>query len=324
MRSRFFVISSFILLSIASWYFLEGFVLRNYIALIPILFSIQILLNDFIEMYLFMNLNTFWFKILIFPGTVLHEISHALAAKITGCRIINISLFHFNAQGSLGSVEYTQQRDKFSVLRNFIVGFAPFFGCGIVLIALLNLTRSYYLGEILTVNIVNAENIQSILNSVVLIMQRFYQQFSLLNLNPIIILILYLQICFGLGAAPSSIDFKGTFSSGVRNPIGAFLFLLILTSIFYLGEYSLTSQYIVLFFRWILLILLVSISLLIASIPFVYLGTKFTELSLSKKFFTVAIPILVYMPTNNIVLTLLAFLITMFLLRYSWIFLKPR
>jgi len=324
MKSRFFIISGFILLSIASWYFLEGFILRNYIALIPILFSIQILLNDFIELYLFIKLNSFWFKILIAPGTILHELSHAVAAKITGCKITSISLFHFNAQGNLGSVEYTQPRDKFSVLRNFIVGFAPFFGCGIILIALLNLAQSHYPGEILTVNIVNYQSVESILKSIVLIMQKFYQQFFLSNLNFIIISILYLQICFGLGAAPSSVDFKGTFSSAIRHPIGTFILFLAFLSIFYLGEYPLTSKYIVLLFKWILLILLVSVSLLMASIPFIYLGTKFMELSLSKKFATLVIPLLVYLPTNNTVWTLLAFLITLFILRYSWIFLKPK
>ena len=324
MRSRFFIISGFILLSMASWYLLEGFILRNYIALIPILFSIQILLNDFIEMYLFIRLNSLWFKILIAPGTILHELSHAVAAKITGCKITDISLFHLDARGNLGSVKYTQSRDKFSVLRNFIVGFAPFFGCGIMLVALLNLAQSYHHGEILTVSIINCQSVESILRSIALIIQRFYQQFLLSSLNPITILILYLQICLGLGAAPSSVDFKDTFSSAIRHPVGTLILTFLFASIFYLGEYPLTSRYVVLLFKWILLILLVSVSLLTASIPLIYLGTKFMELSLTKKFFTLAIPVLVHLSINNTALTLLAFLVTLFTLRYSWIFLRPK
>jgi hypothetical protein len=307
----------------ASWYLLEDFILRNYIALIPILFSIQILLNDFMEIYLFMNLKAFWFKFLIAPGTILHELSHAFAAKLTGCRITSISLFHFNEQGTLGSVEYTQPRDGFSVLRTFIVGFAPFFGCGIVLIALLNLVQSHYPGGVLTADIVDAGSIQSILESIGLIVRKFYQQFQLGGWDIILLTALYLQICFGLGAAPSSVDFKGAFSSCIRHPLGTFLLILAFASIIYLGEYPLTSIYIVLFFRWVLLTLLVSISLLLASIPLIYLGTKFTEFSLPKKFFTVAVPAFTYILADDMFLTLIVFLTTFFILKYSWVFLKP-
>jgi hypothetical protein len=324
MRTRFFIILVFILLSIASWHLLEGFVLRNYITLIPILFSIQILLNDFIETYLFMNLKTFWFKILIAPGTILHELSHALAARITGCRIIKMSLFRFDSEGNLGSVEYVQLGDKLSVLRNFIVGFAPFFGCGVVLLALLNLAQDYYPGEVLTADFVNVESVQSVLDSIALIMQRFYRQFLSIDVNFAIILILYLQTCVGLGAAPSSIDLKSTFSSAVKKPMGTVILLLTFASVFYLGENQITSRYVILSFRWIIFILLVSTSLLIASIPFIYLGTKFVELTTPKKFFTVVITAITYPATNDIFLTLLAFLMALFVLRYSWILLKEQ
>ncbi len=323
MKSRFFIISCFILISAISWYLLKGFVLRDYIALIPVLFSIQILLNDFIETCLFMNLNALWFKILIAPGTILHELSHASAAKITGCKIISISLFHLDPKGTLGSVEYTQPMDKFSVLRNFIVGFSPFFGCGIVLIALLNTAQSHYPGEVLTARIVNVGGVQTILGSIGVIIQKFYQQFYLLDINPVIISLLYLQTCLGLGAAPSSVDFKGTFSSAIRHPIGTFILLLMFASIFYLGEFPLTSHYVVMLFKWIILILLVSISLLIASIPVIYSGTKFTELSFLMKFIALTITAVTYVITINVGLALLAFLITLLILRYSWIFLKP-
>lgn len=325
MNSRFLVISAFVLLSIVSWYFLDGFVLRNYVALIPLLFSLQILLNDFIEIYLYAKLDAFWFRFLIAPGTVLHEISHAVAAKLTGCDVTSLSLFHFNIRdGNLGSVEYAQPRDSLSVVRCFIVGFAPFLGCGIILIALLNFTQEYYSGGILTPALVDADSPTSVLDSMFQIAGRFYQQFSLLAFHPMIAFLLYLQVCFGLGSAPSSVDFRGAFSSLIRRPLGTFVLILFLASIFYLSEYSTTTSYVVLVFRWILFILLVSISLLLASIPLIYVGANFMRLSFATKLLLSAVTALTYMITNSVFFALTVFLLVLFSIRYSWVFIKQR
>ncbi len=327
MKSRFLIISLFVLLSIVSWYFLDGAILRNYIALIPLLFSLQILLNDFIESYLFINLNTFWFKLLIFPGTVLHELSHFLAAELSGCNVISFSLFRFDSHAqNLGSVEYEQPIDRFSVIRSFIVGFAPFFGCGMVLIALLNLVHVYYSGTYsgmaFSHRVMEADTLESILDSVYLIVTAFYQQFYIFTLKPALFLILYLQVCVGLGAAPSSVDFKGSFSSLVKHPLGTLVLLLFFASVFFISEYPPLSKYVVFVFKWILLILLASISLLIASIPVIYVGTNFIGFSFMKKIIIVTLSGVTYLVTSNQILAFIAFIVPVLVFRHSWIFLK--
>ncbi|MBN2014681.1 MAG: hypothetical protein JW778_05830 [Candidatus Altiarchaeota archaeon] len=323
MEYRALIVSVFVLLSIVAWHFLDGFVLRNYVALIPLLFAIQILLNDFIEVYLYAKLKAVWFRLLIAPGTILHEVSHAVAAKLTGCQITSLSLFRFRSHdGNLGSVEYEQPRDSLSVIRCFVVGFAPFFGCGIVLVALMNFTLEYHSGGFITPALVEANNLSPILDSMYSIVKAFYQQFSYVASKPIVFLLLYLQVCFGLGSAPSSVDFKGVFSSLLRRPLGTIVLLLFLAAVFYLSEYPLTAHYVVLAFRWILFILLVSISLLLSSIPLIYVGANFALLSIRSKLAVLIVSALIYFVTRNPFLVLAAFLLVLFSIRYSWLFIK--
>ena len=323
MSSRVIIISAFVLLSLASWYFLPGFALREYVAAIPILFSLQILMNDFIELYLMAKLDAGWFRLFIAPGTILHELSHAAAAKIIGCKVTSVSLLSLDPKKStLGAVEYEQPQDSFAVIRSFVVGFAPFFGCGIVLIALLNLTASYYSSSVLTPAAIDAGSIESILDSIYLIGALFYQQFSYMTANPIIPALLYLQICVGLGAAASSVDMKGAFSSLAEHPLGTVTLLLFFAAAFYLSEQPMTSAYVLYFFGWVLFILLTSISLLIASIPLLFVGATFVEVSWIKKLASIAAAALVYVLTGSILLSLGAFLLLLSILRFSWVFFK--
>ena len=115
----------------------EGYALQPYVAFLPALLAVQIFLSDFLHLYLEyeVRVGRRWFNLLIAPGTILHELSHLFAAVFTGCYITRVSLFKPNPRtGLLGFVEYTQPRDKWIVFRNFLVGFAPFFGCGLILL----------------------------------------------------------------------------------------------------------------------------------------------------------------------------------------------
>lgn len=321
MRSRFVVISFFVLLSIVSWCFLGGHPLGGYVAAIPILFSLQILLNDFIESYLFMKLDTFWFKLIIAPGTILHELSHACAAKLSGAQITSLSLFNLRSRsGNLGFVEYTQSPDFLSVVRSVFVGFAPFFGCGIVLLALLNMVWGP--PGILSSLVLEPSNAASIRNVVFEVVLLFYQQFLLIAENPALALILYLQVCLGLGAAPSSADFKGTLASAVKHPLGSFILLSLAAAVLYLGYHPMTSEAVVSVFRWILLILILSTSLLIASIPLIFLGAAFTQVSFLKKTLSASLALLTYLLSESLLFSAGAFFLVLFLFRYSWLIVK--
>ncbi|HIE34194.1 MAG TPA: hypothetical protein EYP86_03545 [Candidatus Altiarchaeales archaeon] len=331
---RITTISFFLVISCISWVLLDGFILRNYISLIPLLFAIQIFLNDFLESYLFMSVRGRLFSFLIAPGTIMHEISHYVAAKLMGCKITRISLFHTDStMGTLGSVEYRYKENMLSPIKSLIIGFAPFFGCGLILIALFNF---YYLnteGNFLTAEIVNVDNMQEIKDSFVLIIESFYSQFLKIDsLRPLFIIVLYLQICLGLGVAPSSTDFKGSLKSLIRHPIGTLILIILLIALVFLteksmmlGDYgSILSVNIILTMKWIVLLSLVSISLLIASIPFIFIGIKFLENSWAFRLISLLLCISVYMLSRDIKVAGLIFILAILLPRYSGIFLKKR
>lgn len=339
-----YIIIFFILLGSILWYLPLEFSLRNYIFLIPLLFAIQILLNDYLELYLNKKLKSRYFNIIIAPGTIIHEISHALMAKITGCKITKISFFNLdNKTRFLGFVEYTQPRDRFQVIRNLLIGFSPFFGCGIFLIAIFN-----YLAQqnpdigLIHPNLVEIEDINSILATVIMIIKKFYEQLVFLDLlNPIILLLLYLEFSFSFGSAPSSKDFKDSFHSILKNKLETFIILLLIIFIILLTEYaSLFGEYgkiisypVILTFKWIVLILMVSVSLLLISIPFSYIIIKNIEIRGIYKIIPLLSSLLVYLSMTKIlnsygeisfIFSAIFFFISLFILRYPRFFMKSK
>ena len=138
-KSRVLAVSCLMTLSWLLWHFLEGFDYRMMFAAIPLLFTAQITLSDALENILISKVGyrTKWFTLLLAPGTILHELCHLMAALATGCTVTKAALFKPNpSTGVLGFVSYTQPDDKWVVFREFIVGFAPFFGCGLCLFLL--------------------------------------------------------------------------------------------------------------------------------------------------------------------------------------------
>ncbi|HDI72832.1 MAG: hypothetical protein DRO76_01670 [Candidatus Altiarchaeales archaeon] len=335
-----YTIIIFILLALVSWYLFSEFSLRNYIFLIPILFAIQILLNDLLESYLNRKLKERYFSIVIAPGTIVHEISHAFAAKITGCKIKGISFFSPDQRGGvLGFVEYIQPRDRFHVIRNLLIGFAPFFGCGIFLIALFN-----YLAQqnpdisLISPDLVKIEDISGILPTMISIMEKFYEQLIFLDLsNPIILLILYLEFSISLGTAPSSKDFGDFFHSIAKYKLQTIIIILLIISIILLTEYA-PDEYgisciMVLAFKWMILILMISLSLLLISIPLTYTIINITEIRGVYKIIPVLSFLLIYFFTTKIlnstreislISSVIFFLTSLFILRYPRFFIKPK
>jgi len=180
----------FAITAAVSWLILKDFSVRNYIALIFALFAAQVLLNDVLESYLVSKLKTRYFNLVIAPGTIIHEASHAIMAKLTGCDITRISLFnHSQKNGILGYVEYAQPADGHQPIRSLLIGIAPFFGCGIFLIAILNyLALSNPQLSPVNPSILEIRGADEILSSMNLILVRFYDQLLFLDLsNPIIL-----------------------------------------------------------------------------------------------------------------------------------------
>ena len=325
--SRLSIILSFVLLGLVSWYLLEGFETRVLIALIPFLFAVQISLNDLLELYVVGRLRKNMFNLVIAPGTVAHELSHLIAAMLTGCEIRKVKLFSPDSRtGNLGYVEYAPERDEFEFLRNLVVAFAPFFGCGILLILLLNVSSAITGENLLDFGVMDLEDSFSI------IIRNFLNQFNYLDAYPAILLIVYLQLCLGLGSAPSSQDFRVSLRSLRKRWVSVVLLLLVIISIIMIGEYAhmlggygiQVSEFIRMGLRFSVVVLSVSILFLVLSIPFVFVIIKFSEIGTNGKLVSLIITLLMLIITNSVVLSVCVFLLLLFLIRYQRVFLKPR
>lgn len=81
------------------------------------------------------NATIVWLAVLFFPGTVVHEIAHALAASLLGVAVGNME-FIPKLEGErvkLGSVQVGHT----DPLRRFLIGAAPFFVGTLLLLAIL-------------------------------------------------------------------------------------------------------------------------------------------------------------------------------------------
>jgi len=322
---RISIIVLFVFLGLVLWFALEGFVTR-YISLIPVLFAIQISLNDVLELYILKRAGRNLFSLVIAPGTIAHELSHLVAAVITGCEIKRVNLFRLNSRtGTLGYVEYSSRRDEFEFLRNLIVGFAPFFGCGLLLILLLNIGNSITGENLLDVNV-------DLEGSVFLIIEKFLNQFYYLDSYPVILIILYLQLCLGLGSAPSSQDFRISGRSLRGKWLSVVLLLLVVASVIIVGEYAQAlgdygtkiSETIKLGFRFSVIVLLISVMFLLLSVPFIFILMKFSEIGTVGKISTLVISGIALILTDSFLLSGGAFLLFLLVFRYQWVFLKPK
>jgi len=286
--SRPLTIIVFIILSAALWQVLEGYTYRFLFCAIPLLLAAQITLADALEDLLTSRLRygTKWFTLLIAPGTILHELCHLLTALATGCTVTKAALFRPNpATGVLGFVNYTQPDDKWTVLREFIVGFAPFFGCGIVLL----LFNSYFGGSISSLiddspitDVSQAWGFaQSVASSV-------FSSFTRMDYGGFAAwVIVYLQLCFTVGAAPSSTDFKGAFSSLYKHLISSAVFIALVAAIIFAsqrqiplwGHEAQVASYAGVILKFAVTIMLMSITLIAGMMPLAYLGFKVSEIS---------------------------------------------
>ncbi|MBN2250479.1 MAG: hypothetical protein JW724_00205 [Candidatus Altiarchaeota archaeon] len=269
-------------LATISWHALSGFSIRYYPSLILLLFAVQIFLNDLLEGYIARRLKSKYFNLIIAPGTIVHEISHAFTAKITGCRITRISFFDPRGRGGvLGFVEYIQPQDRLQALRSLVIGLAPFFGCGLALLAVLNYPALQGSGiSTLKPELVHALDLESMLSSMWNILYGLGNQMIRLDpTNPIILLTLYLEYSFAFGSAPSQKDMDDSFRMLLKHKLQALSLLLFLTTALLMieyapsfGEYGQAFNTIALKgLNWAVLVLMISSSMLLIAIPASYI-----------------------------------------------------
>ena len=69
------------------------------------------------------------FYLLIMPGTVIHELSHLAACKLSRVRVFEVRLFDPQPSGVVGQVVY----ERCDPLRRNLIAFAPFLGGALAL-----------------------------------------------------------------------------------------------------------------------------------------------------------------------------------------------
>lgn len=336
--------SSFTLLALAIWFIFNGYVIRNHLSIIFILLTLQIILNNLLESYLQKRLKMKYYHLIIAPGTIIHEASHALVAKASGCDITKTSLYNPNQRnGILGFIEYAQPVDRLQPLRNIGISFAPFFGCGFFLIALLNYLAINNPGmQPINPEIVDVNTIESTTSTITLLIKKLWQQIILLDLtNPYIVFALYLEYAFALGSAPSIRDIENAFKSLKENKIEALALMLFLISMILLTEYgpmmwehgSKLSETVIYCLEWMLLILMISTSTLLAALPLSIIITETTEIRGPVKILPPLFSVLIYLfgkkytdtPTETIIAaSIFIYLTTLILLRHPEYFIEPK
>ncbi|MBD3388640.1 MAG: hypothetical protein GF416_06190 [Candidatus Altiarchaeales archaeon] len=315
------------------WHLLEAFTYRYLISAIPALFAVQVTLSDVLEDILVSKVGyrTRWFTLLIAPGTILHELCHLFAALITGCTVTKVSLFKPNPRtGVVGFVSYTQRRDKWIVFREFIVGFAPFFGCGLMLF-LFNLLNGGTLLDLVNPDpIGNSGDALALSSSIISLMVDSASRLDFTQ--PVVFLFIYLQFCFAVGAAPSSVDFRGSFGSLSKNLFSAVFFLAFLAALVFTSQgyfpveqvQGQLASYVAIALKFTVIVLLLSTSLLLIAIPLAFVAIKLSEIKGIAKTIPVTSSLLAYqllLETRGIRLAALA---AAAVLLIAYLIFKPR
>lgn len=335
LQIRFFTILVFLAVSYGVWVLGEGLMLRFFLAIIPALFALQVFLNDVLELYLTVQLNvrSRWFTLLIAPGTVLHELCHLSVAVVTGCKITDVSLFRRNPTTNvLGYVAYRQPADSWSVFRDLVIGFAPFFGCGLLLLLVFGVIEANTPLDLLSVPKIGVGKVDfgELAYYIYDLGMSFLKQFSLLSVYPWLWILLYLELCFSLGSAPSGQDFKGTLKTAFWHPISllflmvlCFGFLYLTENLQFFGGYEESFREGVLsIFNWIVLVQLASVAMLILSMPLIYFIPEIAEIRGVKKYLPVVVFIGLFYGLGNLIYALGGFLAAYALVKWPGMYLR--
>jgi hypothetical protein len=137
------------------------------------------------------------YVVLMLPGTIAHEMCHAVVALLMGARITKFSVIP--SGDSLGHVEYTSP--KIPIIGNVAISIAPLIGCPAILLLI-----SGYFG--INFNFPPA-SFEILAGSRFLLDGTFSFITGLDYLNWKTYVFLYLALTLGAGAAPSKTDILG-------------------------------------------------------------------------------------------------------------------
>ena len=159
------------------------------------------------------------FTLVLAPGTIIHELSHAGVVILTRAKLISVVLFRPDpATGNLGQVRYSVPMDRLAVVRGTLIGLAPYLGCGSVVLLLLHLL----LPSGASWPTIRADDPSALVRSLVAVINMFWLALSSGSLpGPLAALVAFAALTIAQGAAPSGQDFESCFS--IRGPLVAML-----------------------------------------------------------------------------------------------------
>jgi hypothetical protein len=93
--------------------------------------ALVILLSNIITRLLTAATSGFVFRLMIFPGVLVHELSHYVMCKLTGARVVELKLFERQRVGQqiIYGGHVTHGLSKLPLLGDPLISFAPVFGC---------------------------------------------------------------------------------------------------------------------------------------------------------------------------------------------------
>jgi VIT1/CCC1 family predicted Fe2+/Mn2+ transporter len=176
-----------------------------------------------------------FFAFLFLPGTIIHELSHAIAASILGVRVGKMDLMPEYIQGGLrlGSV----QVGKTDIIRNFFIGIAPFISGTILLLIIIYLVLSFSLIASFGIIILSLYSVFAIANTMFSSKKDMEGAIEFFILVTVFLLVFYI-----LGLRFDAINwnflslFNHLFKIGsyyLLVPIGIDLFIIIVTKMLY-------------------------------------------------------------------------------------------
>ncbi len=193
-------------------------------------------------------------------GTVTHELGHLLAAVIFRHKIVKVSLFNPQADGTLGYVSHSyNKKSLYQRIGNFFIGTAPIY-CGVFVIYLLT---KIFLPEAISTTASLTDNALNFLHN-------FFSWDFLFSIKGVIYLYLVFVISLNITLSPP--DIKGALDGFLVMLIA--LFFLLFASLWYVD----IPMYITAFF-YDLVLLCLQISL----ITFFILGLSYILLTVFRK-----------------------------------------
>ncbi len=208
------------------------------------------LISEYLHRSLSSSASRNLYIVLMLPGTIVHEMSHAAVALLMGARIINFSVLP--SGDTLGKVEHTNP--KVPVIGNFAISIAPLVGCPALLLIIgkyLGMYFNYLPGsyDMLT-------EIRSLVEGTLsFITGMDYQEWKTY-------VFLYLALALGAGAAPSKTDIKSMLPG----------LIIIIAGIFVINYFGINIPYMDIIFAWL------SVTLSIVTIPLLAIAVIVTML----------------------------------------------